>query len=855
MNNQAPTSPTALQWYKLGHTPLPVRPDGTKAPTIAWRAWQNQRPTIDEIERAFTIDHDGLGVLTGTPRTDNTQLLMIEAEGRAVAEGVVNALATAMADHNAADLWARISGGYAELTPSGGIHWYVLVDGPAGRNTKLARRPATAAELEKTPDTRVQVLLETRGEGGFSVIAPSAGRTHPTGQPWRTIAGTPETIPTVTVAERDILFAVASTLDQMPDPTPQPSQPSPSPPGSPPNPTGDRPGDHYNRAGDWSILERHGWQIAWRHGRLIGWTRPGKRISDGISATTGRDPDADRFYCFSTSTRFDAETPYSRLGVLATLEHNGDHSSAAKALAKQGWGGSTHQRAADETPGRLDGIITPPPKPSPQPEGPVATPITSATQDRPRTDGTSAIAVDEAPVISLDLARYGPTEDGLARALIDRHSDDLRYCPQRSSWLRWDGHRWQWDDAGHHRELIKGIARQLPDNDTWVAHRKRMLTARGVAGVASLAATDAAVVTPASLLDADPWVLNTPTGIADLRDGSLRPTRPSDLCTRITSTPYDPAATAPRWEMFLLETFDGDAEMVAYLQRMIGYSAVGAVTHHVLPFAHGGGGNGKSVTLEVAMGVLGSYASSAPAGFLMSGRQDESAVARLSGLRMVVCSEINERDRLDEAKMKLLTGGDTLTSRFLFGQYFDFTPTHHLWLMGNHKPRIESGGEGVWRRMRLLPFTHQVPEEKRIEGLARQLQEEEGPGILAWIVQGAVAALSHDGLADPDGVKLATAAYAEEEDALARFAADRIMVSSGAREDTSVVRRAYAAWCRAEGEQEVSSQVFGRELRTRWGVTVGKSNGRRMYEGIMLLSDADESDDDSDPRGRDWHDR
>ncbi|MFK5279863.1 phage/plasmid primase, P4 family, partial [Lacticaseibacillus paracasei] len=191
---------------------------------------------------------------------------------------------------------------------------------------------------------------------------------------------------------------------------------------------------------------------------------------------------------------------------------------------------------------------------------------------------------------------------------------------------------------------------------------------------------------------------------------------------------------------------------------------MGVVSHHILPFLHGAGGNGKSVMLDVLVQLLGDYATTAPAGFLMTGRSDESAIARLSGQRLVVCSEIDQSARFDEAKVKLITGGDKLTARFLYGQYFSFVPTHHLWLMGNHQPRVEAGGESFWRRLRLVPFNVTVPKPQRIERLAQIMADEEGPGILAWIITGAVTA-HRDGLAEPAAVMAATDEYASEEDA------------------------------------------------------------------------------------------
>jgi putative DNA primase/helicase len=296
----------------------------------------------------------------------------------------------------------------------------------------------------------------------------------------------------------------------------------------------------------------------------------------------------------------------------------------------------------------------------------------------------------------------------------------------------------------------------------------------------------------------------------------------------------------PRWLAFLADTFGGDQDLVGFMQRLAGYSASADTGTHVFPFLHGPGGNGKSVLMDVLRKLLGDYAAPAPAGFLMVGRQEHSEeLARLQGLRLVVASEINPDARFDEAKLKELTGGDTLTARFMHQSFFEFEPTHHLWLMGNHQPRVKSGGDSFWRRLRLLPFQYKVPEHKKIEGLADILVAEEGPGILAWIVQGAVDHFAR-GLREPESVKAATAAYAAEEDHIGRFLEDCCTQGPGAhmRTETGRVRAAYEAWCHREGDQPMDARTFGRELKAR-GIVRKPSSGRYFYAGLGLVAEGD----------------
>jgi putative DNA primase/helicase len=596
------------------------------------------------------------------------------------------------------------------------------------------------------------------------------------------------------------------------------------------------PGDDYAMRADWAdILNDAGWRHAFRRGQVDYWRRPGKDTV-GISATTNA-LGTDRLRVFTTATNFDTVS-YSKLGAYAVLEHGGDLKAAAKALQAQGYGRPATLSPPIVQAQTLADLV---PNAAP-PTGPA---VLSAV------DGTAVRVIAE-PAPGPEA--FGPTEDGMALALVATHGHELRYCPQRGSWLAWNGHVWQWDDGETHREMIRVLARELPESDKdWRMFKRRATSASGVAGIARLAQSDARVVAMVSDLDANPSELNTPAGIVDLRTGHTRPADPASLHTRSTRCAPDPAADASMWLMFLSQTFGNNAELVAYLQRLLGYSATGRVGAHVLPFAYGSGGNGKGVFLEAVSGVLGDYATTAPVGFLMKQPHagHETEIARLAGARMVLCSEVNEGDQFDEAKVKQLTGGDTLTARFMRADHFSFRPTHHLWLMGNHKPEVRSGGRAFWRRLRLVPFLHEVSEERVIEDLQSVLSGEHGPAVLAWIVAGAAAYVG-SGLRDPDSVVAATAEYAKDQDTVTRFVEDCCHIGGGdqVRTRTADVRQAYERWCTAGGETGVTPKALSTALRARFGVEPVKgSKGVRFYSGMCLLddeappADGDESQD------------
>jgi len=326
----------ARDWAAAGFSVVPVAVDGSKSPAVAWKQYQTAAADTHQLEIWFGEEevYDGFGIVCGAV---SGHLEMLEAEDRAVADGTLAAFHTALKDNGYGELWERLNQGCLEHSPSGGLHWLFRVDGAARPNTKLARRPATAAELVANSTDKVKVLLETRGEGGFVVVAPSGGRTHPTGKPWVALVGDPDTVPVITVAERDALYAIAAMFDLMPVPVPEPAPRETWAEGIDRANGGNRPGDDYNARASWDdILE--GWTRARTYGSgCVTWVRPGKDPRSGISATTGRN-DGDNLYVFSSSTPFETERPYSKFGAYTLLHHGGDYAAAAKELRSQGFG-------------------------------------------------------------------------------------------------------------------------------------------------------------------------------------------------------------------------------------------------------------------------------------------------------------------------------------------------------------------------------------------------------------------------------------------------------------------------------------------------------------------------------------
>lgn len=831
---------TALAMHAAGYAVLPVRPDGTKAPAVPWRTYVDQPPDPDQLRAWFDGgQYDGLGVITG-----RDGLVMLEAEGRAVTDRLHEQLAQLMTDSGLGDLWARLCSGWMELTPSGGLHWYIRVVDQHGRpadvdgNTKLARRPGR----DGTP---VEVLFETRGAGGFTVTAPSAGQTHPSGKPWLLLAGGHATPAVVTVEEYDAIKIAMSTFDQMPTTAPPDSTTT----GRPGGQSGDRPGDDFNARATWDdILIPRGWTKGRTVGGATAWTRPGKSPRDGISATTGKtlhSDGADRLYVFSTSTEFEAEKPYDKLGAIALLEHGGSIADAARALRGDGYGAPLEEERIAHTviETTIDDIL-------------------GHADNTPPVSGPLAQVVEQGP------ATYTLTDDGNALRLIDQHAHQLRYCPQRGSWLTWGGHRWLWDSAEHVNELARSIARQLPaGSKLHDAHRARSLSTRGILAMVRLARSDQRTVIHLDQLDNQPYQINTPSGVVDLRTGRLLTPDPAMLHTR--STTITPAAAyqpgdAPQWERFLADTFAGDPDLTIYLQRILGQALIGQVLEQLLPFAYGAGANGKTTLLGVVQRLVGigdqGYSISAPAELLLATANPghPTEIARLAGARLVVTSELEDGQRFAEARVKQLTGRDTISGRFMRQDWFSFTPSHTLFLLANHQPEVRAGGEAFWRRIKLVPFLHTVPPEDRNPHLEEQLVEREGAQILAWLIAGAVDYLNH-GLAQPASVEAATSSYAASTDTVGRFVDDCCETAAPGTQTyaiaSSKLRQAYETWCRQEGETPVSAKALGSTLIARFGVVSTRIRTGRLLDGIRLrpdLTDGQAASDGSQERSQWW---
>jgi putative DNA primase/helicase len=410
--------------------------------------------------------------------------------------------------------------------------------------------------------------------------------------------------------------------------------------------------------------------------------------------------------------------------------------------------------------------------------------------------------------------------------------------------MTWDEHRWRLDEDGaiirlatKHSQSLIALASCIPEAGQREAAVRQALTMgdlKRIRPMLELACTDDRILVPHGRLDADPWLLGVRNGVVDLRTGAFRAGRRADLITKCAGTSYDETAECPRWLSFLEEVFGGDEERMSYVQRAVGYSLTGEVSEQCFLFLYGSGKNGKSVFTEILYRLFGEYAQRAPSSLLTTaanGREPTHEIARLRGARLVIGSETEEGAWLAESRVKDITGGDTLTGRCLYQEAFDFQPTLKLWMFGNHKPRIRGTDDGIWRRIQLVPFTVQIPEERRDPRLTAKLTGEL-PGILRWALDG-VRAWSEAGLQAPAIITEAGAEYRQEEDSLGDFIADEIAPDSTRRTAIADVFGRYKTWAERVGLSPMSQKKLSRRLGER-GLQRTKSNGDLFWEGITL---------------------
>lgn len=457
----------------------------------------------------------------------------------------------------------------------------------------------------------------------------------------------------------------------------------------------------------------------------------------------------------------------------------------------------------------------------------------------------------EVVTIARSVARYAPgsmppTELGNAERLVGRHGHDLLYV-YGIGWFVWCGTHWRRDRTGEverravetvrsiHEEAArvegdekrKGLSKWAAASESAYRIKAMVDLARSMPGVP---------VGDADSLDGDPWLLNVANGTLDLRTGDLRDHAREDLITKLAPVRFDPGAEAATWDAFIGRTVpSGDTR--TFLRRAVGYSLTGKTTEKVMPCLLGPGDTGKTTFVEAVMDLMGEdYAKPAAPDLLLSkrGAGHPTEVADLLGRRFVATVEVEEGRYLAESLVKQLTGGDRISARFMRQDFFEFRPTHKIWLAANHPPIVRGGDDAIWNRIKKVPFGVVVPKDEQDRDLRDKLRSERS-GILNWALEGCLE-WQREGLGEPEEVRLATEEYREDMDTFAEFLAERCALGEGQWAATSALRLAYRGWCEEAGQRALSWQIITGRLRERGCAPanrrLGSGSPKRGWRGI-----------------------
>lgn len=430
------------------------------------------------------------------------------------------------------------------------------------------------------------------------------------------------------------------------------------------------------------------------------------------------------------------------------------------------------------------------------------------------------------------------------RRLVEQYRQDVRYLAEREQWLVWDKRRWAFDVTGQVDRFAKessdrhlALAEKIADSKE--RRRKVQLATRArsnsrLKAAISIASTEAGIPCVIADLNQHHHLLNVANGTLDLDSGLLRPSQRSDLMTQLMEVNYDTSSCCPLWIAFLHQAMGQNEDLVQYLQRAVGYSLSGDVSEQVLFFCHGSGANGKSVFCNTLLRMLGAdYSAQAHSELLTQSNSSRhpTEMADLYGRRMVVISETEQQCQLAEARVKQITGGDPIRARRMHEDFWQFNPTHKLWLTGNHKPTISGQDHGIWRRIHLIPWLVTIPDEQQDKTLPQKL-ESELPGILAWAVQG-YQQWRAIGLQPPEQVINAVAEYRNEQDDLGNFLNERCERIAGHSIQAGKLKSAYEDYLHVT--KPISPKLFAKAMRSKGFETKPDSKKCSVYFDLCLL--------------------
>ena len=426
--------------------------------------------------------------------------------------------------------------------------------------------------------------------------------------------------------------------------------------------------------------------------------------------------------------------------------------------------------------------------------------------------------------------------------------NDLRYCKPWDRFLLWNGTNWEIDDDNQTEvnavefihQMYRG-KRYIKDPQLSIDFERHLVKSesyRRIKAMIELCKMSRQTIVKADEFDRDPYLFNTKENSILLKKNvEIREPSRDDLCTKRSNFVYDKDADCPVWKHFLMQVMGQDKELIRYVQKAMGYALTGDVGEQCIFILWGSGANGKSTFLNTLQYLFGDYGCSTGVETFMKKTSDQSNdLARLCGKRLVTTSETEQGKALSESLVKQITGEDKLTARFLYGEYFSFAPTFKIFMATNHKPRIKGSDWGIWRRIKLIPFTVTIPKEQRDRKLGEKLLKENA-GILNWLLEG-VLLWKKEGLNDPECVRAATEEYRDDMDTVGTFLKECFDVDATGkmRVSNSELYKCYQQWCQENSERLGSQRYLALRLGEK-GFRKMCGNGMRFWCGLSIKGD------------------
>lgn len=488
--------------------------------------------------------------------------------------------------------------------------------------------------------------------------------------------------------------------------------------------------------------------------------------------------------------------------------------------------------------------------------------ILQGLKDLNRTKCNPTLTDKEVSTIAQSVSRYEPekkkpvnftkepyTDVWNAKLFFEKYGNSIRYCDMLGGWHIWDGTRWLRDDRYQIVSLAKDTVKQMFDQSTansdkeLYRHAERSESESRLKSMINLTKSIKDVPILSHQFDENQYVINCLNGTLDLQTGKMMPHLKENHITKRIDIAYNPKAQCPTWGTFLKSIFLENQETIHFVHKALGYSLSGSIQEQCIFILYGVGSNGKSTFLETIAKVMGDYAMSTLSATIMEKNNTTipNDIARLKGARFVNAIETEENKRLAESVIKSLTGGDKIVARFLNREFFEFHATFKIFLATNHKPRISGTDNGIWRRIKYIPFKKVIVAEERDKALQEKLLAEH-EGILSWMVEG-FKIWQAEGLGSCSEIDKATAEYREESDILREFIADRCVIGEDCEIQATALYKELSNWCRDNGGYRIvrgklieylESKGFKKDRKTS-----GDDKGAFFWSGIGLKTSED----------------